>query len=87
MIVPAIPRYLNEEDVACLRHSDVHYIDSGLGGSFRVRFVGHRDDRFVFENISGGWERHGPYHYPFDEVRRQVYNLVAENPAFRDENC
>jgi hypothetical protein len=83
MIVPAIPRYLTEAEVASLRTGDVHHVDSGMGGSFRVRFVGHEGGRFVFENISDGWERQGPYRYTYDEVRRHVYDLIAENPAFR----
>lgn len=86
MIVPAIRRYLDETDVAAMRTGDMHHIDSGLGGCFRVRFVGHSDDHFIFENISGGWETWGPYRYTFDEVRQQIYDLVAENPAYRDEN-
>jgi len=86
MIVLAIRQYLDETDVAAIRPGDVHHIDSGLGGSFRVRFVGHTEDNFVFENISTGWETWGPYSYTFDEVRQEVYDLIAENPAYRAEN-
>jgi hypothetical protein len=87
MIVPAIRQHLSEADVAGLRPGDLHHIDSGLGGSFRVRFAGHENDHFIFENISTGWETWGPYRYTFDEVRQQVYDLIAENPAYREENC
>lgn len=86
MIVPAIPRHLSEEDTAALRPGDVHHVDSGLGGSFRVRFDGHDDDRFVFANVSPGWESQGPYRYTFDEVRENIYDLVAENPHLRESN-
>jgi hypothetical protein len=54
MIVPAILRYLNEADVAGLRPGDVHHVDSGLGGSFQVRFAGYDGAHFVLENISDG---------------------------------
>jgi hypothetical protein len=83
MIVPAIPRYLTEEEVAALRPGDVHHVDSGMGGSFRVRFAGHEGSQFSFDNISDGWENHGPFRYTYDEVRQHVYDLIAENPAFR----
>jgi hypothetical protein len=84
MIVPAVRQYLTEQEVAALRPGDAHRVDSGMGGSFRVRFVGQEADRFVFENISEGWERHGPYRYTFDEVRRNIYDLIAENLAYRE---
>ena len=86
MIVPAVRRSLTEEEVAALRPGDMHHVDSGLGGSFRVGFVGHEGERYVFENISAGWQTYGPYRYTLDEVRQKVYDLVAENPAFRAEN-
>ncbi len=83
MIVPAVPRYLTEEEVAALRPGDVHDIDSGLGGSFSVRFEGHEEDQFVFRNVSPGWEQWGSVRYTFDEVRQRVYDLVAANPTLR----
>jgi hypothetical protein len=86
MIVPAIPRYLTDEEIAALRPGDVHHVDSGMGGSFRVRFAGREGDQFVFENISDGWETFGPYCYRRDDIRQRVYDLIAENPAFRPEN-
>ncbi len=86
MILPAVRQHLTEEDIAALRPGDIHHVDSGLGGSFRVRFVGHEADRFIFENIADGWQTQGPYRYTFDEVRQKVYDLVAENPHFREQN-
>jgi hypothetical protein len=84
MIVPAVRQYLTEQEVAALRPDDAHRVDSGMGGSFHVRFVGQETDRFVFENVSEGWERQGPYRYTFDEVRRNIYDLIPENPAYRE---
>lgn len=83
MIVPAIPRYLTPAEIAALQVGDRHHVDSGLGGSFRVEFTGQEDERYCFANVSAGWERFGPYRLTVDEVRRQVYDLIAENPFFR----
>ena len=86
MIVPAIPRYLTEADVAALRPGDRHHIDSGLGGSFTLEFLRHEGNEFVFQCVSKGWESMGIFKYTFDEVRENVYDLIAENPNFHEKN-
>lgn len=87
MIVPAVPRHLTEEDVAALRPGDRHNINSGLGGAFTLEFVKQEGDRFVFKCVSAGWESIGIFKYTFDEVRESVYDLIAENPSFRKQDC
>ncbi len=84
MIVDAEASYLSEEDVAALRVGDTHHIDSGLGGAFKMRFDGHEGDRFVFSNVSPGWEGWGVFRYTIDEVRQHVYDLLPSNPTFRE---
>ena len=85
MIVPAIPQPLTEEEIAGLRPGDMHHVDSGMGGSFPVKFVGREGDDYVFENCAAEWRMWGPYRYTAEDVRDKVYRLVAENPFFRDK--
>jgi len=76
MNYPTVPRYLTEQEVAALRKGDHANVDSGLGGSFSIRFEGHKGDRFVFHNVSPDFENFGEFCYTFDEVRQRVYQLV-----------
>ena len=76
MNYPTVPRYLTEQDAAALREGDYANVDSGLGGSFTVRFEGHEGENFVFKNVSPDFENFGEFCYTFDEVRQRVYQLV-----------
>ncbi len=78
MIYPAVPRYLTEEEVAALRKGDHANVDSGLGGSFSVRFEGHEEDKFIFNNVSPDFENWSEYRFTFDEVRQRVHQLVID---------
>lgn len=86
MIVPAVRRYLSEEEINALRPGDLTHTDSHLGGSFRVSFEGFDGDKLIFKNRSQGWEEASIYRYTMDEVRKKIYDLVPENPAFRQSD-
>lgn len=83
MIVPAIPQPLTEEEIAALQLGDKHHVDSGMGGSYRVEFIGRQEDKFVFEDCEVERRAWGPYRYTIDEVRHNVYRLIAQDPYFR----
>jgi Golgi nucleoside diphosphatase len=78
MNYPTVPCYLTEQEVAALRAGDHANVDSGLGGSFSVRFEGHEGEQFVFNNVSPDFESFGEYRYTMDEVRQHVYQLVID---------
>ena len=78
MNYPAVPHYLSEEEVAALREGDRANVDSGMGGSFSVRFEGHEGDKFVFNNVSPDFENWSAYRLTMDEVRERVYQLVID---------
>lgn len=86
MIVPATRRYLTEEEIAALRPGDRTHVDSRLGGSFCVSFEGFEGDKLVFKNRSLGWEDDPLYRWTVDETRKQVYDLIPENRAFRQSD-
>lgn len=49
-----------------------------------MRFEGHDGEHFRFQCVTPGWEADvGELRLTFDEVRARLYDLVAENPAFR----
>jgi len=50
-------------------------IDSGLGGSFDVKYKGKEGDKHVFDNISKGWEEAGPYNWNDEAVLKNVHRL------------
>ncbi len=84
MNYPTVPRYLTELEVAALRAGDHADVDSGLGGSFSVRFEEHEGENFVFKNVSPDFEDFGEFCYTFDEVRQRVYQLVID-PCYARE--
>jgi len=84
MNYPTVPRYLSEDEVTALREGDHANVDSGLGGSFSVRFEGHEDDMFVFNNVSPDFENFGEFRYTFDEVRQRVYQLMIDPRCARE---
>ena len=77
-------RPLSEEDVAGLREGDCLSCDSGLGGSFTMRFERREDDRLVFENQSAEYRDLASGAYTIDEVRTVMYDLLFD-PANRHE--
>ena len=85
MIVPAIPQPLAEAEIVALKPGDKHHVDSGMGGSYRVQFIGQEEDKYVFEDCDAERRAWGRYRFTMEEVRRKVYRLVAQDPYFRDK--
>ena len=83
MIVPAIPQPLTEPEIAAMQLGDKHHVDSGMGGSFRVEFVGREGTDFVFDICDAEWRKWGPLRFTAEVVRHKVYRLIAQDPYFR----
>lgn len=83
MIVPAIPQPLTESEIAVLKPGDKRHVDSGMGGSYQVAFIGKEEGKYVFEDCDAERRAWGRYRFTIDEVRQQVYRLVAQDPYFR----
>jgi hypothetical protein len=93
MIVPAVPKYLEASNFArgTIKEGTIFFTDSGLGGSFQLRFKGWEaaggdegGDVLVFENLSHEYRPLYPeFRYKVGHVHKHVYLLQPENPAFR----
>jgi len=74
MIVPAKRKY-----VEVVIEGELYHIDSGLGGSFIVKFMGLIDGISYWKNVNKQSSFFGQeYHFPASEISTKVYTLVPE---------
>ena len=86
MIVPATRLYLTERQCRALCAGCRVDIDSGMGGSFPLRFVSWNQQRdqglFVVDNTQSSFHMQ-EYTVNLADMPSKLYYLVAENPNFR----
>lgn len=57
------------------------HIDSGMGGSFAVAYLGEKDGKLVFEITSPGWESVGPILLTPHQALDRIYLLTPNAQA------
>jgi len=82
MIVPAKRKYVESADAVV--EGELYDIDSGMGGSFTVKFMGvdpHGMSHWLNVNEQSSFCGQ-EYHFPASEIPEKVYTLIPENPNF-----
>ena len=84
-LVPAVPKYIDPETKISV--GDEYCIDSGVGGSHRVKIIEITDDKVTIEMLpSWYWDDGLPqYFYDRDSIHLKLYTLIPANPWDRKE--
>lgn len=75
--VPAAKQFITPDEVKALKNNDSWHVNSGMGGSFSVAYMGKNEsDKHVFDSTNKDW----PYSFEYtdEEVPSKVYKLVPD---------
>ena len=67
--------YITHDEVKQLSPGDLWDTDSGMGGSFTVKFISKKEDKYNFKNTHKEWKG---YDFEFDDnnITQKIYKLM-----------